>query len=120
MKWSVTTAWTTSSVLRWGMWHEMQSDESVCLPELTRAAQRRFVAASALRRKNTHGSLSPLGKGSMRIVAGQAGQRAFALQKATGLAQPVCCACDFKFVIMSGARRWSKYRMKSSSGWPGT
>ena len=40
----------------------------------------------------------------MRIMAGQACHRAFAFQEASGFAKPICCACDFKLVVVSSVR----------------
>src|ERR1700722_7843514 len=40
----------------------------------------------------------------MRVMAGQAGHRAFAFQEATGFAKPIRCACDFKLVVVSSVR----------------
>src|SRR5882757_11019570 len=67
------------------------------------STQRLFVAATATGGKIAHRCFAG-GQALMRIVAGEAGQRSLALQKTTGLAQPVGRTRDFKFVIVAAAR----------------
>ena len=93
-----------SSARRFGMWHPAQSVELVCFGRMRSAAS--TLAAVAL---PADGGVVRHGFGAardaVRIVAGVAGQPAFALQEALGFPQPVDRADGFEFVVVTGPGR---------------